>query len=316
MRKRSLLLMAIIGLAVARPAIAQATFVPGDVLVSGYRETIHPEGFPTVISNIRVFGRDGVFKRELITGSRLFSEPYVRNNIVFVGRRDPNAIERIDAGGNLLTPFTTLVRGINYLSPGPGGGLLAASAGDIYQFASDGTLIRYRDLTTDPLAGGGIDLASDQCTVIQASNGALARWNACLGTPAQYFTPSLPVASGAVRVLPDGTFLVALLSRVVHQDAAGNVIREYSVPSSESLALDIDGTSFWANAGNYLLRIDIASGAVLSQTFTEFSIFGISVVGEPRAGHAGQAIPTASTLVLFVFALSLAFVAALRLRLG
>jgi hypothetical protein len=110
-------------------------------------------------------------------------------------------------------------------------------------------------------------------------------------------------------VLRDGTFLVAVVGRgVLHVGAAGAVIREYPVPGAYAVALDIDGTSFWTNAGNYLLRIDIATGDVLSETFTEFQIQGLSVVGEPRGGQASPAtvdVPlTASALLILGVALA------------
>lgn len=70
-------------------------------------------------------------------------------------------------------------------------------------------------------------------------------------------------------------------------------------------------------AGNLLLRVDIATGAVLSQTFTPYQIYGISVAGEPRAGLAAtQSIPAASPLVLLGLAVAIAIVAATRLRIA
>lgn len=303
-------------LALAPRLHAQATLHHGEVVVSGYRETIDAEGFPAFVSTIRVYGRDGVLKRELVTSTeRRFSEPYVRDGVILVGTRFPDAIERLDATGTFLSPFTNLVNDINDLSPGPNGGLLAASASEIYQFSADGNRLQYRDVTTAPLAGGGLDLAADGCTVINSSSGALARWDACAGTSAAFFTSSLDGSSGAVRILPDGTFLVALLTRVVHRAADGTVLREYPIPGSTALALDIDGTSFWMNAGNYLLRIDIGTGAVLSETFTDALIEGLSVVGEPRAAHVpAHTIPTVSPGLLAVLAAGLTIAATYKLR--
>lgn len=39
--------------------------------------------------------------------------------------------------------------------------------------------------------------------------------------------------------------------------------------SAWALALDTDGTSFWASWGEYLLRVDIANGEILSETQTD-----------------------------------------------
>ncbi len=121
-------------------------------------------------------------------------------------------------------------------------------------------------------------------------------------------------------MLSNGTFLVALLQRVVHLSADGtSIIRVYPIPSSTALALDIDRVTFWTNAGNYLLRVNIATGAVVSETRTDFVIRGISVVGEPRAGqsHGGPGdvhpIPTASNVTLVLLALTLCTAVLLRL---
>jgi hypothetical protein len=88
---------------------------------------------------------------------------------------------------------------------------------------------------------------------------------------------------------------------------------------SYALALDTDGTSFWTNAANYLLRIDIATGTVISATYTDELIFGVSVVGEPRAGinapvAAAAPVPALSPLVLVLLALSVGLVALQVLR--
>jgi hypothetical protein len=121
--------------------------------------------------------------------------------------------------------------------------------------------------------------------------------------------------------LPDGTFLVAVILaegwRVVHVASDGSsVIRTYQIPGN-ALALDIDGTSFWTNAGNFLLKVDIATGNILSETYTDFLIEGISVVGEPRAALASAAtasVPTISPPVVIALMLTVAAIAMLRLR--
>jgi outer membrane protein assembly factor BamB len=311
-------------IALALPIAAQTGFTRGDVLASGTLESVDSQGDPITIANIRIYGRDGAFKRELISQeNQYWSEPFHRDGIVYVASR-AHWIDRIDAAGNLLTHFPTFVPNVNFLSPGPGGGLVAANgSGEIYQLASDGTLVRKRDVTQHPPAYGGIDLASDQCTVFYATSGSLARWNACLDTPAAFFGPNLAVASRGLRLLPDGTFLIAVIglfpglgNRVIHVDRDGNLIRSYPIPGA-ALALDIDGTTFWTSVGNTLVHADIASGEILSLTHTGFHIRGLSVVGEPRGGIAAGAstsIPTTSSVVLVALALALSALAVFRLR--
>ena len=313
--KRSITFAVFSVLALVFPMAGQTSLVRGDVVVSAYDESP-----ASLFSNLRVYGRDGVFKRELVgPDGRFFGEPLVRDGIVYFGAHIPNAIERVAADGTRLAPLTTEVANVNYLSPGPSGGILALNnSGEIYLFAPDGTLLHFRDSTNLPNAEGGAALGRDGCTVFYAAAAALVRWNACTDSVAEFFTPRFGSTSYALRVLNDGSFLVALLSdrgSVLHLDPVGSVIHEYPIPSPHAVALDIDGTSFWTNAGNLLLRIDIATGAVLSETFTPYQIYGISVAGEPRAGLAAtQSVPAVSPLGLIGLALAIAILAAVALR--
>jgi hypothetical protein len=293
--------------------------------VTGSLDSIDSQGDAFFISNIRIYGRNGVFKRELISlVNQWLGEAFYRGGIVHSASSAPDyKIERIDAAGNRLNPFPTFVINVRFLSPGPAGGLLVTnSSGEIYQLAADGTLVRKRDFTQHPLADG-IDLSFDGCTVFYSSSGSLARWNACLNTTAEFFGPNLAGASRALRLLPDGTFLISVVNlfpglgnRVIRVDREGNLIRSYPIPGY-ALALDIDGTSFWTSVGNTLVHADIASGAILSLTHTGFVIEGLSVVGEPRAGiaaPAGVSIPTVSTVMLIGLAVVLSVLATIRLR--
>ena len=151
-------------LALAFPMEGQTSFQRGDVVVSAYEDVLGDDGTPiSVQSNLRVYGNDGAYKRELVSPDGVYGEPFVLRRIVFFGSRE--AIERVATDGTRLEPFTTNVANVNYLSPGPTGGILAVNnSGEIYQFAADGTLIRFRDSMQNLPAFGGIDLASDGCT--------------------------------------------------------------------------------------------------------------------------------------------------------
>jgi len=312
-RSISLVLFAVVGFAL--PMAGQPSLTRGDVVVSAYEDDS-----VALRSNLRVYGRDGVYKRELVANDgRFFGEPLVRDGIVSFGSRPPDAIGRVAADGTPLAPFTTDVVDVNYLSPGPAGGLLAVNnSGEIYYFDAGGALVRFRDFTEELPAFGGIDLARDGCTVFYGLAGALVRWNVCTDPEAVVLSSSLGGASYGLRILPDGTFLAVVLTdigSVFHLSREGAVIREYPIPSPHAIALDIDGTSFWTNAGNLLLRVDIATGAVLSETLTPFQIYGISVAGEPRAALAAtESIPALSHLGLAALALATAIAAAITLR--
>lgn len=322
---RNLSLTLALLLAYAFPIAAQTHFTRGEVVVSGYRddtEVVDGQTVAYVRSNVRVHAADGSFTRELVTSTtRRFREPLVFNDTAYVPTRTPDAIARFAADGTELTPFTTQVARVNYLSPGRNGGIIAANvSGEVYGFSADGTLTTFRDFTTDPVVYGGVDLGDDGCTLFFATSGAIGRWDICRNTPLRLLAPPVAGASDAFRLLPDGSFLVAVIQggpRVLHVASNGStILRTYLIPAT-ALALDVDGTSFWTNAGNILVKVDIATGTILSSTFTEFHIEGISVVGEPRAAFAGAAaaaIPTITPPVLIAFGLAIATIATLRLR--
>ena len=304
---RRVLLFALLFAVAAGPAAGQTIAEPGDVLVTTRNGTD---------AVIMVFDRNGTYKGDLVTlPDRQFSDLLFRNGIIYVGTRFPGAIERFTATGHSLGPLTPdyfLVP--NFLSPGPGGNLLVAGIGDLYEFAPDGAVVRHVQGRV-PI-GGGIDLAADGCTLFFSHSGAIGRWNACVDDTATFFTASHGGGSDALRVLPDGTFLVAVVAnpRVLHLDAAGNLIRDYNIPG-KGIALDRDGTSFWT-VDSCLRHVDIATGAILSST-CRGGAFGVAVVGEPRAGFAAAGVapvPAASTWALIIIAATLGAVALLRIR--
>ena len=128
-----------------------------------------------------------------------------------------------------------------------------------------------------------------------------------------------------MRVLPDGTFLVHGNSgpvRLRHVDSNGRTIRSYDVGGG--IALDIDGRSFWSGRACGLVRIDIASGVVLtvSEPYPGCvnGLFAATVVGEPRAGLPAAlapeaTIPTLTPALLALLSLALATAAWMKIRL-
>ena len=304
----------------ASNAVAQPTLQRGDVVVTSSRDVSQQNGEPITAGTLVVFGRDGTLKGELATfSSPPLSDPLVRDGIIYVATRFPGAIERFDLSGQLLAPFAP-AHNVNFLAPGPGGGLLAVNGScSLYQFAADGSLVTFRDgAETTPVSCSGVELARDGCTVYYVVSRRIARWNACLNTPAELVTSEAPHPLATLRLLPDGSFLVAAASdaSILRLDPAGNIIRNYGI-RGRGLALDVDGTSFWTNEFGWISRVDLASGAALSRTYHGMT-WGLAVVGEPRAGlpahAAGHAIPTTSTTVLVLLAISLVAFAMLRLR--
>jgi hypothetical protein len=287
-------------------AAAQTVAAPGDVLMTSR------DGTDAVIL---VFDGEGTYKGDLVRLPEAeFSDLLFWNGIIYVGSRFTGSIERFTASGQSLGALSPDHFAIpNFLSPGPGGTLLAAGAADLYEFSPGGSLLWHR--AGELPAGGGIDLGSDGCTLFFAT-GMVGRWDACLHDTPTFFSPRYGGGADALRVLSDGTFLVAVVGnrRVLHLDAAGNLMRDYDI-SGRGIALDPDGASFWT-VDSCLRHVDIATGAILSSTCRGGG-FAVAVVGEPRAGFAAAGVapvPAASTVALAVIAATLGALALLRIR--
>ncbi len=300
----------LIGLVAPRSA-AGAAFSPGEVLISTFADT----GPDTHLARVVVHRADGGFQRVLTsTTSNSYRDLFVRDGVLIVATG--TGIQRIDASGAALTPFSG-TRFLTYLSPARDGGLVATNnLGGLYALGPDGNARAFRNggVLNDP-AASGIDLSPDQCTAFFITGQRLGSWNSCAGGAPSPLGPLRPGPTGqAIRLLPDGGFLAAYRTDISRVDAAGNELRTYRIPGS-SLALDIDGTSFWTSVGPTLVKADIESGAILVLVNTPYNIFYISVVGEPRAAlTATSSIPALSVYHLILLSLVLAFAALLRLK--
>lgn len=300
-------------------ADAQPTLQHGDVLVTSSRHVGERNGEPLFVGTLVVFGSDGLLKGELTSFSAPpLSDRLVRDTTIYVATPYPAAIQRFDFSGQPLVPFAP-ADNVNSLGPGPGGGLLATNGScSLYQFAADGSLVTFRDSAETLPSCGGVELERDGCTVYFVVSRRIARWNACLNGPAEQITTEAPHPLDTLRLLSDGTFLVSAASDdpILHLDREGNIIRNYGI-RGRGLALDTDGTSFWTNEFGWISRVDINSGTALSRTYHGMT-WGLAVVGEPRAGlpahDAGHGIPTASTTILVLLAMSLVAFGMLRLR--
>lgn len=166
-----------------------------------------------------------------------------------------------------------------------------------------------------------IDLAADQCTLFfTGESNAIGRFDVCRGVR----LPDFALLDGSypqdLRLLSDGTVLVAALDRLVRLAANGTVMRTYSAELSlpeywystgwTALAIDPAGTTFWAGRDRRVIQFDLNNGQPITGFFTEYRGIGsLVVVGEPRAA-------TASTVaVANVPALSPAMQAALAIAL-
>ncbi len=159
-----------------------------------------------------------------------------------------------------------------------------------------------------------IDLAPDQCTIFYTSEGvAIRRFNVCTNSQLPDFVGGLSESGAAygLKLLPDGSVLLADLDEVIRFDSLGNQIQTYTAPGEVgpfpsdfgwfALALDTDGTSFWAASqftGNFY-RFNIATGAIevgpISSNATSGILGGVCLRGEPDVARTLQSCSSSAT---------------------
>ncbi|MFO0951632.1 MAG: hypothetical protein U0835_10875 [Isosphaeraceae bacterium] len=216
-----------------------------------------------------------------------------------------HSINKYDPDGNLLGYFGDPA---DFVSTTPGtnsyvGDLAVDQAGNVFTASPQNGDGKVRELdptgvlihTFSPdleIAGTGVQsiaIAADQHTLIYTAFGkAVKTFDLSTNTQGPDLNTTLPGDhAGAVRVLPDGSMLVADWQAIVHLDSDGAVLKTYATPVVDTpdgpqhvdvmeLALDPDGTSFWVAepGGGIAWRIDISSGAELGQAYP-YSNMGI-----------------------------------------
>jgi streptogramin lyase len=179
-----------------------------------------------------------------------------------------------------------------------------AGAGRIIELDSAGNVLNTFSVATEDRGADWIDLSSDQKTMLYTSEGStVKRFDVSGGGQLTDFASGLTGGTAyALRILGDGSVLVADSGNVTHLDSSGNIIGTYlsGVGSGGlfSLNLDSDGTSFWTGsfANGDLYKVDIATGTILQTIATgSGSLFGVSVYGEITQGGGG-AVPEPSQL--------------------
>ena len=298
--------LAVLLILIATGARAQVGFIDGDIVATG-------ADFPGATQAVILqYAPDGTLRRTFASSTTMpFYDP-----LVFDGRLIVPTFGRIihfDAAGNLLGTLAD-INLVEFLAPTGDGKIVASSAsGDAYVLDGAGNILRQQDPGTLP---GGIDVGPDHCTTYFAHPTRFGTWNACTGGPAVAIGPDRADMLGrTIRVLSDGTLLIAHESDVIHVDAAGNLLRSYGLRGI-ALALDRDGVSFWTAYAHRLTRLNIETGAVITSFEIPYTITFMSIVGEPRvAVAAAGSIPTTSSYVLMMLALALAVVGITRLRL-
>ena len=289
-------------LLVAASNITAQPLESGDVVVT--------TGF--LPSRVLVYRNDGTFKRELASNDRsFFRETLFHRGLLYVPEQ--HTVNVFDRNGVPVTPFGAPA--LVYLAPAADGSILASNgSGELFRYGPDGTLLWRRNtvMLLEPGAHG-IDLAPDQCSLFANVGNTVVYWDVCRDTSWHQVGPRLPASTGtSLRLLSDGSFLMAYRTNVTLFDSGGATVRTYNIPGW-SLALDIDRTSFWVGAGGSLLKVDIQTGAILLNIFVGEPVDFLSVVDEPRAALQPSAIPTLHPAALALLGVMIAVIAFWRM---
>jgi streptogramin lyase len=164
--------------------------------------------------------------------------------------------------------------------------------GRILKFDSSGTLVQRFYVNSDYIGAWWMDLAPDGCTLYYTSSGQnIQRYDVCADIQLPNFntTPlsNSPYAGAlGLRILPDGSVLLADRENIQRLDSSGNVFAIYPASPDNgfaAIALDPDGQTFWATdtVGSMLYHIDIAQGTNLGTFQTSAAPKGVIIVPLP-----------------------------------
>lgn len=288
---------------------------------------------------VREFTPNGILVQTLNTGDggdATTGSAFDSSGNFYVATFSRNTVAKFDNNGNLVnrsfaSGFNSNPESVSFTRSGNFFVGEADGLGQINEFTSTGTnaiLLRTFSPSTDPGRGTDwIDCACDQSTIYYTSEGNLIRrfdtamnqqltdFN-ILPLPSQQAPGLFPERAYALRILGDGSVLVADTDRVVELDKNGAVIKQYTTADTFlgqkinaalfSLNLDPDGTTFWT--GDYfgsVYHVDIATGNLLGSFDPQSNgspVGGISIYGELTQGFC--VVPEPATLALLALGLA------------
>jgi hypothetical protein len=303
----SLMLCSIFTLGLITQAQA-VTWVKGDI-------------FAALIDRVSVYNSTGTFLESYITGGsnfntgmgfdfagNLYVTNFGNNQIAkFTGPNDlHNASLFVNQAGNPESIARDLAGNL-YIS--------SASSGDIVKYDTSGNVLKNLHNVGQSNRADWIEInaANTKLYVTEDIVKGVQILDIATNTKDTALTNS--VGNFALRLLPDGTILVANSEDVKRLDSSGNVIQTYDIAGENSwfaLNLDPDGTSFWS--GNFgsgkLYKFDIATGGIDNALQTintgagSYSLFGVAIFGEVTQGGGGGdgggggEVPEPATMIL------------------
>jgi hypothetical protein len=243
-------------------AAFQAGARPGDVLVA------------MKSGRVGVFRPDGTSVASWSTGTSGFETgmDFDEAGNLYVTNYTAGSVSKLAPDGTLLGDF-----GSGYLSQpesiqfdSVGMSFIGHFGGrSIQKRAADGTLLDTFVVAVEATGGSDwIALGQDDCTMTYTSRGVrVLRYDVCTRQQLTDFA-SVPTPAYGVVLLPDGGALVAGSSVIRRLDAQGAQTTTYDVAGTSGwwgLALDPDGTSFWATDGvsARVYRFSLAGGPPL-----------------------------------------------------
>ena len=236
-------------------------------------------------------------------GGNLIGTAFEPNHVVVFDRLDPHSVLRdFSTFGVWLFPDG----GNESLALDQSGNLYVGHAGragtssgaeQLHRYTQFGTLLEEYACWTEERGTDWIDLAVDQRTMFYTSEGrSILRYDVVSRTQLPDFAvlPGILDNAFAVRLLPPGDgsggLLVADRSDIKRLNANGDVIHIYGRGSGTifGLALDPDGTTFWAckaDRDRDCFRFNIETGAVLNHLTEPVPRMtgAVCVLGEYRA---------------------------------
>lgn len=221
---------------------------------------------------------------------------------LYVTNFDAGDVKKFDNAGNLIGVFGSGYSGSpeSIVFNTAGHAYVGAVDGDndIREFDAAGNPVAQFDVAIEDRGSDWIDLAADQRTMLYTSEGtAIHAYDVVADTQLPDFAGpgTLYGPAFALRILPDGSVLVADTIDIRQVAPGGTILNTWSVTGETdffALNLDPDGEHFWSasfsSANVYKFRLDTpgTDTHVFSfNTGTGYStVFGLAIFGEPTAG--------------------------------